>query len=328
VARFLLRRFGFFLLTLFLTSLLIFTLTRVLPGDVARVILGRQASESEIEQVRDELGLDQPIVVQYVRWAADFFTGEFGQTFSSPRQDIGPLLARRLTVSGWLAGLTLLIAIPLALSLGVISGLNEGKFVDGVISILSLSVVSLPEFVTGLFLITVVAQGIPQTAWFQALGLEWWFIGSAASIRPSTTFFEALPLLWLPAITATLVLLAYLIRLTRAGVIEELKRDYVTTAVFKGIPYRQVVFNHVLRNALIPTITVIATSTGWLISGLVVIEFVFAYPGLGRLLIFAINNRDLPLIQAIVMATVLVILIANFLADLLYAVLNPRISLE
>ena len=137
-----------------------------------------------------------------------------------------------------------------------------------------------------------------------------------------------MPRLWLPAITATFVLVAYIARLTRAGVIEELKQDYVRTAVLKGLPYRVVVVKHVLRNALLPTVTVIANSTGWLISGLVVIEFVYGYRGLGSLLISAIDNRNLPMIQAIVMITVSVILVANFTADMLYAVLNPRIKLN
>ena len=137
-----------------------------------------------------------------------------------------------------------------------------------------------------------------------------------------------LPSLWLPAIAATLVLLAYITRLTRAGVIEELKRDYVRTATLKGIGRQSVILRHVLRNALLPTVTVIAISISWLISGLVVIEFVFGFPGLGSLLIAAIERRDLPLVQSIVMVTVTVVLCANLLADAAYALLNPRIKLE
>lgn len=325
MARFLLRRLAFFIFTLFITSLMIFLLTRVLPGDVARVLLGREASETEVAAVRSELRLDQPLTTQYVEWALSFFSGDLGQTFSRPRQDIGPLLGTRLLNSGRLALITLILAVPLSIFLGMLAGLTEGHFADSVISILSLSVASLPEFVTGLFLINVVALQLGESALAQRLG--WWFPASSA-IPPDATFAEALPSLWLPAITAMLALMAYIVRLTRAGVIEELKRDYVTTAVLKGLPYRQVVVKHVLRNALIPTVTVIATSTGWLLSGLVVIEFVYSYPGIGRLLIFAINNRDLPLIQAVVMVTVVVILVANFIADLLYAALNPRISLS
>jgi peptide/nickel transport system permease protein len=217
------------------------------------------------------------------------------------------------------------MAVPLSITLGVIAGLTEGKFADGLISLFSLSVVSLPEFVTGIFLINVVALRWQENPLAKAIG--WWFPASSA-VRADASFRDALPSLWLPAIAATLVLLAYIARLTRAGVIEELKRDYVRTAVLKGLPYRTVITKHVLRNALLPTITVIAISTSWLISGLVVIEYVFGYPGFGSLLIAAIERRDLPLIQAIIMVTVTVILLANLMADMLYAVLNPRIELK
>ncbi|NDJ54750.1 MAG: ABC transporter permease [Chloroflexi bacterium] len=312
--RFLTRRLIFFVVTLLFTSLLIFTLTNVLPGDVARTILGRNASEAQLVEVREELGLDQPLPLQYLNWVGGYLTGDWGMTFTSPRQPIREVIGRRLANTARLALLTLLIAVPLSVTLGVIAGLNEGKPLDNIISILSLSVVSLPEFVTGLFLINVVALG---TGLFPP----------SSAVRVDTPFFEALPALWLPAVTATLVLIAYIVRLVRAGIIEELKKDYVNTAVLKGIPYPTVIVRHVLRNALIPTITVIATSTGWLVSGLVVVETVFNYPGLGRLLIFGIDNRDLPLVQAIVMVTVFVILVANVLADLAYIALNPRIEL-
>jgi peptide/nickel transport system permease protein len=158
-----------------------------------------------------------------------------------------------------------------------------------------------------------------------AFGLN--LLPASSSVPPQISFLEALPKLILPALTATLVLLAYVARLTRAGVIEELEKSYVRTATLKGLPYRTVVFKHVLRNALLPTITVIAISFGWLISGLVVVENVFNYPGLGRLLVFAIDRSDLPVIQAVIMVTVVGFASANLVADLLYAFLNPRISL-
>lgn len=325
MARFMVRRLVFFLFTLLLTSLLVFVLTRVLPGDVARVLLGREASEAAVAAKRAELGLDRPLAEQYIRWGADFVRGDWGTMFSGAQEDIRTVVWQRMVHSGWLAGLTLLIAVPLSVTLGVIAGLTEGKLPDSVISVLSLSVVSLPEFVTGLFLINTVALKWGDNVIADQFG---WF-PSSSFIRAGMSFREALPALWLPAIAATLVLMAYVVRLVRAGVIEELKRDYVRTAVLKGLPYRVVIAKHVLRNALIPTITVIATSTGWLMSGLVVIESVFSYPGLGSLLInTAIKNRDLLLIQAIVMVTVMVILLANFIADMLYAVLNPRITLS
>lgn len=324
MGRFIARRLVFLVITLFLTTVLVFALTRVLPGDVARVLLGRDASPEAVEAKREELGLDDPLVTQYARWAVDFARGDWGRTFVSPRQDIRDLVSQRLINSGRLALLTLIIALPLAITLGVAAGLSEGRLLDSVISVLTLSVVSLPEFVTGLFLINTVALKWRDNPITDALG---WFPASSA-VRPDAPFREALPALWLPAVAATLVLLAYVVRLVRAGVIEQLKQDYVRTATLKGLPYRTVIVKHVLRNALIPTVTVIATSSGWLISGLVVIESVFSYPGLGRLLVnTAIANRDLPLIQAIVTVTALVILFANFAADLLYALLNPRIRL-
>jgi peptide/nickel transport system permease protein len=323
--RFLVRRLTFFLVTLFLSSALVFILTRVLPGDVARVILGREASAEQVAAKRAELGLNDPLIVQYGHWALDFVAGNWGKTYSGAQENIRAVVSQRFVHSAWLAGLTLIIAVPLSVFLGVVAGLAEGKLPDNVISVLSLSVVSLPEFVTGLFLINTVALKWHDNFIARRIG---WF-PSSSFIRAETPFREALPALWLPAVAATLVLMAYVVRLVRAGVIEELKRDYVRTAVLKGLPYRVVVFKHILRNALIPAITVIATSTGWLMSGLVVIETVFSYPGLGGLLVnTAINNRDLPLIQAIVMVTVTTILVANFTADVLYAVLNPRIRLE
>jgi peptide/nickel transport system permease protein len=224
----------------------------------------------------------------------------------------------RLRNSLMLAAVTMVIAIPLSVGLGVMAGLNQNKTTDNIISVGSLSVVGLPEFVTGLILIQLLAFKLDPFD----------IIPANSSIRPDATFFEALPMLILPALTATLVLLAYVARLTRAGVVEELNKPYVRTAALKGLPQRTVIGKHVLRNALLPTITVIAISIGWLISGLIVIENVFNYPGLGRLMTFAIDRRDLPLLQAITLVTVLVFSLSNLIADLLYAYLNPRIRLE
>jgi peptide/nickel transport system permease protein len=319
MANYLLRRFGFLLLTILLTSLLVFLLTQWLPGDVCRIILGREVGENALLECRQQLGLDRPLPVQYLNWLVDFLRGDWGVSYST-RSPIFPLVMERTIHSLWLALVALVIAVPLALFLGVIAGLNENKPVDSAISISSLAVVGLPEFVTGIVLIQIFS--------FWPRGHGWPSLPANSSIPPGATFLEALPMLILPALTAMLVLLAYIARLTRAGVLEELKRPYVRTADLKGMPRGVVVFKHVLRNALLPTITVIAISVGWLISGLVVIENVFNYPGLGRLLIFAIDRRDLPLIQAVVMITVLGFALANLLADLLYALLNPRIRYQ
>ena len=310
---YIIRRLAFLGLTIVVTSLVIFIVTQMLPGDVARVVLGREAGVEALAAFREANGLNDPLPLQYIRWLADFVTGDWGTSLST-RSEIYPVVIERLRNSLLLAAITMALAVPLAVMLGVWAGLSENKPVDGAISIASLAVVGLPEFVTGLVLIQIFARWL---GWFPA----------NSSIEAGATFAEKLPMLILPALTATFVLLAYIIRLTRAGVIEELARPYVRTAILKGLPYRLVVIRHVLRNALLPTITIIAISFGWLISGLIVIENVFNYPGLGRLLTFAIDRRDLPLLQAIAMVTVVGFGLANLAADLVYAWLNPRIRL-
>ncbi len=311
MVRYIIQRIGFLALTLLLTSVLVFIITQALPGDVARVILGREAGEEALQELRQELGLDDPLPVQYFTWLGRFVTGDWGNSFST-RGAIQPLILERLKNSMVLGLLTLLFSVPLSIALGAVAGLKENKPADQIISISALAVVGLPEFVTGLILIQVFAYQLN-------------LFPPNSSLPPGATFREALPMLVLPALTATLVLLAYLVRLTRAGVLEELKKHYVRTATLKGLPRSKVIWRHVLRNALLPAITVIAISTGWLISGLVVIENVFNYPGLGRLMLFAIDRRDLPLIQAVTMVTVTVFALANLVADLLYAALDPRI---
>jgi peptide/nickel transport system permease protein len=307
---FVLRRLSFLALTLLLTSLLIFVITQLLPGDVCRVILGREVGEAQLEACRIDLGLDQPAPLRYLSWLADFLRGDWGDSYSN-KIEIYPLVMERLGSSLRLAGLILLISVPVSVALGVAAALKEGRLLDNAISLLSLAVVGLPEFVTGIVLIEILAFrfGLP----------------ASSSVRAGTPFLEALPSLILPAATASLVLVAYIMRLTRAGVVEELRQPYVRTARLKGLAERAVIWKHVLRNALLPTITVVAISFGWLISGLVVVESVFNYPGLGRLMVFAISRRDLPLVQAIALITVLGFALANLAADLLYAALNPRI---
>ncbi len=314
MSRYIARRIVFLGLTILVTSLIIFIVTQLLPGDVARVVLGREAGEAALAAFREENGLNDPLPIQYTRWLGNFVVGDWGTSLST-RSEVFPVVTERLGNSLLLTFLTMLIAVPLALALGIIAGLNEDGVTDNAISIGSLALVGLPEFVTGLVLIQIFSRWL---GWLPA----------NSSIESDLTFMEKLPMLVLPAFTATLVLLAYIVRLTRAGVVEELKRPYVRTAMLKGLPYRVVIIKHVLRNALLPTITVIAISFGWLISGLIVIENVFNYPGLGRLLVFAIDRQDLPLVQAVAMVTVIGFAVANLAADLIYAWLNPRIRLD
>ena len=313
--RYLARRIILLAITLLLTSAVVFGLTQLLPGDVARLILGRDARPEALENLREELGLNDPVPVQYTHWLGGFLMGDWGSSFSGGNAPIRPLVLDRLGNSLRLAALTLVISIPLSILLGILAGLNENRWIDSLISVLTLSVVGLPEFVTGLVLINLLALG---TGWFPA----------SINVSASAPLGEWLRQLFLPSIAATFVLMAYIVRMTRAGVIDELKKPYVRTAILKGLPKRQVIFKHVLRNALLPTITVIALSFGWLIGGLIVIENVFSYSGLGRLMTDAVERKDLPLMQAVVMVIIFFIALANLAADILYALLNPRIRLE
>ncbi len=330
--RFILRRLFFFVLTLWFTSMLIFALTWLLPGDACQIKFKRDATPARVAACRADLNLDKPIWEQYTIWAGNFIqydsqTGEFdwGESLfdDNPNDDytVYSEISQRLENSMRLALVVLVVTTPIAIFFGVIAGLNENNVVDGLISVVTLAFVSLPEFVTSLFLINTVGEKwAKEWDW-----LPWQLRTTATEFDPSMSIWESLPYITFPAIAASLVLLGYIVRLTRAGVIEELKRDYVRTAELKGMAYPTVLFKHILRNALLPTVTVLAISMGWLLSGLVVIETIFKYEGLGKFLVASVKNRDLPFIVAITMVSVTIILISNFLADILYAILNPRI---
>jgi len=316
MARYILRRTLLLSVTLLITSLVVFGLTQVLPGDIATLNTSQFASEETKEAFRESRGLNDPVPVQYVTWLGNFITGDWGISFNRGNPEVRPLVLERFTNSLRLAATTLLIAIPISILLGIVAALNEDSWVDSIISIFSLSVVGLPEFVTGFVLIEIFANNLDL------------FSSTSTNLPDDGSLTGWLDVLILPALTATLVLLAYVTRMTRAGVIDELKKPYVRTATLKGLPQRQIIFKHVLRNALLPTITIIAISVGWLIGGLVVIEQVFNYPGLGRELVTAVQAQNIPMIQAIVMLIILAFALANLAADVLYAVLNPRIRLE
>jgi len=313
VLHYILRRLGFILLTVLLASIIIFAATQLLPGDVAQMILGRWATEEAVANLREELGLNRPIYIQYLDWMRGAISGNWGKSVTTGAW-IQPLVMQRLRNSAMLAGLSLVFYVPLGVFLGVIAALKRDQLSDELISAVSMAFVGLPEFVTGLLLIA-----------FFALALD--LLPANSSIEPGAGFLEALPQLILPAITVSLTSLGYITRMTRSRTIDVLKTDYVRAADLKGLPRAQVLVKHVLRNALLPTVTVVAMGIGWLIGGLIVTESVFGYPGLGRLLVFGIQRHDLPLIQASSMLIVAIYCVSNLLADVLYAFLNPRIRL-
>jgi peptide/nickel transport system permease protein len=309
--RYVARRLGLVLLTLLISSVVIFVVTQILPGDVARSILGRFATPEALHALRVKLGLDRPLVVQYGSWLMHSLRGDWGLSLSTG-EPVLTLVAARLRNSAMLALVAFVMYVPLGILLGLLSALRRNKLADQVISITSLAFIGLPEFVTGVILIALFA-----------LTLKW--LPASSAIAPDSGFLLALPRLILPGITVSLVSLAYITRMTRSGTAEVLSTDYVRSAWLKGLRPARVLFTHVLRNALLPTVTVIAVGIGWLIGGLIVTESLFSYPGLGRLLLFAIQRRDLPLLQAITLLLVVIFSLSNLLADIVYALLNPRI---
>lgn len=315
MARFIFRRGFLLLLTLLVTSFIIFALTQLLPGDIAKLVLGRDASPTAIANFNAEFGLDRPALQQFVDWLSGFVTADWGRSFTAGSPPVRPLVLGRLVNSLLLAGYTLLLAVPLSILLGIIAALNENKWIDNVISLVSLSIVGLPEFVTGIVLINLLALNL---GWFEATSL----------VTDDLSLIGWLRILTLPALTASFVLVGYVARMTRAGMLDELSKSYVRTALLKGLPRRTVILRHVLRNALLPTLTVIAISVGWLMGGLVVIENVFNYPGMGSLLVTAVTQKNLPVLQAVSVLIVFIFAFANLIADLLYALLNPRIRLS
>ena len=308
---YILRRLGLILLTMLLASVIIFSITQLLPGDVAQVVLGQFATPQAVENLRTELGLDRPYHVQYLDWLSRFVRGDWGVSMVS-RLEVRPMVMGRLRNSMMLAGLSLVLYVPLGILLGVIAALKEDRWVDQAISSVSMAFVGLPEFVTGLLLIS-----------FLAISAK--LLPANSSIEPETGFWKALPYLILPAITVSLTSLGYVARMTRSSTIDVLRSDYVRAADLKGLPRWQVLLRHVLRNSLLPTVTVVAMGIGWLIGGLIVTESVFGYPGLGRLLVFGIQRRDLILIQATSMVIVAIYSLSNLAADILYGILNPLI---
>jgi len=301
-------------LTLFLASVVIYWATAVLPGNVATMYLGRYATTQAKTQLTDELGLNKPLAVQYTRWIGNYVKGDWGQSLSM-NEAVRPVVFQRLRNCLMLAVVGFALYVPLGILLGLVAAVRRNSWIDNTISIGSLAFIGLPEFVSGVILITIFAV---KLGWLPA----------QSAIDPTSTFVEAFPYLILPAITVALTSLAYVTRMTRSGTIDVLQMDYVRTANLKGLAPRRVLFTHVLRNALLPTVTVVAMGIGWLIGGLIVTEAVYSFPGIGRLLLFAITERDTPLIQATVLLIVIIYLFANLVADILYAVLNPRIRYQ
>jgi peptide/nickel transport system permease protein len=313
--RFILRRLGMLAITMIALSMLIFVLSEVVPIDPVLKILGRESTPEARAALTESMGLNRPVPERYVNWFTRFVQGDFGHSYILG-VEIEPLVMRRLTNSLLLAALALCVLVPVSLFLGVIAGLFESRLPDRVISIGSLLSVSLPDFVIGTVLIVIFSWG-----------LKW--LPADSSLRGSQVdLLVHWRKLILPSMAAAFVLIGYVARVTRVSVVEVMDSPYVRTAILKGLPYRTVIFRHVLRNALIAPIAIITTQMNWLIGGLIVIEQLFNYPGLGSLFATAAHENDLPLIEAAAMVAVVLIVFSQLIADLMYAALNPRIRLS
>jgi peptide/nickel transport system permease protein len=314
VTQYVLKRLGLALLTLVLLSLIIFFAGSVLPGNPGRAILGPFASEHAVQVLNHSIGSDRPLVSQYWTWVTGIVHGDLGTSYQF-RAPVSTFLFPALGRSLKLALVAFVIVVPLGILGGVLAALYRGRAVDRSISVTGLSLTSVPEFVSGVVLIVIFA-----------IGLKW--LPVTANPPADTSPLGQLRYLILPAIPLVFVLFGYIARMARAGTIESLDSDYVRTAILKGLPRSVVIRRHVLRNSLLPTITVIATQTGYLIGGLVVVETLFNYPGLGRLIFTAANNKDFPMLEAGVLVIGIVYLGATLIADILYTILNPRIRFQ
>jgi peptide/nickel transport system permease protein len=315
MARYIAKRLGLAVITLVLLSMIIFAAAQLLPGDLGRSVLGRDASAEAVAEYNHEHGTDRSVVVQYVDWASGVVRGDFGNSLVPPEQPVWDVISPALLNSLKLAVFAFVLVVPFGILGGVLSGLRVGKATDRGITVVGLSLAVVPEFVTGLVLILVFsiwAGWLPVTA-------QW---------EPGAGPVDQVKHLTLPAIALTLVLFGYVARITRAGVVEALDSDYTRTAFLKGLPRKTVIRRHVLRNAILPTIAVIATQVGYLLGGLVAIELLFNYRGIGLTTLEAAQLKDFTVLSAGVLIIGFTYVFVTLIADVISALLNPRIRFE
>jgi peptide/nickel transport system permease protein len=311
VATYILRRIGLALVTLWLLSVIVFFAGQVLPGDPGRAILGPLAAQSAVHALDLQLGVGRPLLSQYWSWVSGLVHGNMGISYQL-RTPVAPQIGSALVNSVKLAALAFVIVVPLSITGGVVAALRYGRATDRAISVSGLSAATVPEFVSGIVLIVIFA-----------VELKWLPVQASAGAGASA--LSQLDHLILPAIPLVLVLFGYIARMARAGTIEALDSDYARTATLKGLKRSVVIRRHILRNSLLPTITVIATQTGYLVGGLVVVEHLFNYQGIGNLIWTAANGKDFPMLEAGVLTIGVVYMVATLAADMLYTMLNPRL---
>ncbi|SIT38838.1 Binding-protein-dependent transport systems inner membrane component [Paraburkholderia piptadeniae] len=314
VARFVATRVGLSLITLWLLSIIVFAGGQLLPGDIGRALLGPLADARAVAALNHQLGADRPLLTQYTQWITHFVHGDMGMSYAF-REPVAPFVGNALENSAKLGFLAFIVVVPLGIAGGVWAAMHAGRWLDRTISIAGLSATVVPEFVSSIVLILVFG------VWLQWLPIE-------ASYPANAGMLTQLKYLILPVLPLVFVFFGYIARMARAGTVEALDADYTRTAILKGLPPHIVIWRHVLRNALLPTITVAATQLGYMIGGLVVVETLFHYQGIGSLIYNAAKAKDFPMLEAGVLTIGVVYTAVNLIADALYVLLNPRLRVR
>ncbi|MDG2339946.1 MAG: ABC transporter permease [Paracoccaceae bacterium] len=314
-----LQRLALGVMTLFFVSLVIFSGVEMLPGDFTQAVLGQAATEETVAAFRRELGLDQPAYMRYFNWIGGVATGDFGTSFSGRAssgvdrsRDVVDLIGPRLWNTMFLASMTALIAVPLALFLGITAALYRGSVYDRVVNATTLATISTPEFFVAYILILFLAALNP-------------IFPSLANVSPDTSMIERIYKSALPSMTLSLVIIAHMMRMTRAAIINLLASPYIEMARLKGLSSTRVILFHALPNAWAPIVNVIAFNLAYLVVGVVVVEVVFVYPGIGQLMVDAVTTRDIPVVQACALIFAATYIVLNLLADIISIVTNPRL---
>jgi peptide/nickel transport system permease protein len=314
MTRWLLRRLVLSLITLWLLATLVFIIANVLPNDVGRTILGPFAPQESVDALNAKLGTNDPLPTQYVRAITNLVTFNFGNSFQSG-QPVLPQILGAIGRSGLLAAFALLLTIPIAILAGLVAGRYRDRAVDRGIVLAGLTLSSIPEFVIGTFLVVVV-------------GVQLRFLPVIARPPPNANLITFLSYLAMPALAMAIVYFGYIARMTRAGTIDVLDSDYIRTATMKGLTTGQTIRRHVLRNALVPTVAVIGVQIGYLFGGIIGVEKIFNYNGMGQLMLVAAQRKDIPMLTAGVIVIGIVYMLATLAADLIIAWMNPRARAE
>jgi len=305
------QRLGLGILTLLAASVLIFAGTEILPGDLASAILQNSATPESLAELRSELGLNRPAPVRYVEWLGNAVQGDLGRSLANHR-DVAEELAPRVKNTLFLAVYAALIAVPLAVALGLAAAIWQGSVYDRVVNFVTLLTISVPEYLVGYLLVKYLSV---RLGWFPSL----------ANVTPDTSLLERLDLAFLPMVTLVLVVVAHMMRMTRASVLQIMASPYIEMAFLKGLPKSRVVVRHAFPNALAPIINVIALNMAYLIVGVVVVEAVFVYPGLGQLMVDAVSKHDVPVVQACGLIFAAAFILLNMTADIMAILSNPRL---